>query len=107
MASLETRNWFAWENNMPPGPVRLQATGEVKTPSAHQVPRLARAVPQGINPRILILNLTVEETGKKGVEVVDFRRAYYEEECRPEQFTDVQINCEGSLLQMIKVDRVF
>lgn len=107
MASLETRNWFAWENNMPPGPVRLQVTGEVKTPSAHQVPRLTRAVPQGINPRILILNLTVEETGKTGPEVVDFRRAYYEEECRPEQFTDVQINCEGSLLQMIKVDRVF
>ena len=107
MASLKTRNWFAWENNMPPGPVRLQVTGEVETPSAHQVPRLTRADPQGINPRILILNLTVEETGKTGPEVVDFRRAYYEEECRPEQFTEVQINCEGSLVQMIKVDRIF
>jgi hypothetical protein len=90
-----------------PGPVRLQATGEVKTPSAHQVPKLARAVPQGINPKILILNLTVEETGKGGAEVEDFRRADYEEECKAEQFTEVQINCEGSVLQMIKVDRVF
>jgi hypothetical protein len=107
MASLETRSWSAVENNMPPGPVRLQATGEVKTPSAHQVPKLARAVPQGINPKILILNLTVEETGKGGAEAEDFRRADYEEECKAEQFTEVQINCEGSVLQMIKVDRVF
>jgi hypothetical protein len=107
MASIDTRNWYAWENNMPPGPVRLQATGEVKTPSAHKLPRLTRAKPQGINPKILILDLTVEETGKVGPEVVDFRRAYYEEGCKPEQFTEVQINCEGSLLQMIKVERVF
>jgi hypothetical protein len=107
MASIDTRNWAAWENNMRPGPVRLQATGEVKTPSAHKLPRLTRAKPQGINPKILILDLTVEETGKGGAEVVEFRRAYYEEECKPEQFTEVQINWEGSVLQMIKVERVF
>jgi hypothetical protein len=107
MASIDTKDWNAWENNMGPGPVRLQATGEVKTPSAHKLPRLTRAKPQGINPKILILNLTVEETGKGGDEHVDFRRAYYEEPCEPKQFTEVQINWEGSVLQMITVERIF
>jgi hypothetical protein len=107
MASINTRNWSARENNMGPGPVRLRASGEVETPSAHQLPKLARAVPQGINPRILILNLTVEETGKGGAEVKDFRPADYEEECKPEQFSDVQVNYAGGILTMIKVQRIF
>jgi hypothetical protein len=73
------RTWFAWENRQPVGPTRLHVGGEVETPSAHRIPKLTRANPQGINPKILILNLTIEDSGKGGVELVDYRPAYYEE----------------------------
>jgi hypothetical protein len=101
------RVWFAWENRQPPGPTRLHVGGEVETSSAHRIPKLTRAVPQGINPKILILNLTIEDSGKGGAEVVDFRPAYYEEPTKLEGFTDVQINYSGSAIQMIKVKPIF
>ena len=105
MASLNTRNWSATESSMPVGIVKLHVAGEVETPSVHELPALTRAVPQGFNPRILILNLSVEDTGDDGAKIVDFRRTRYEEECRPQQFSQVQVNWERSLLQMIDVKR--
>ena len=101
------RAWFAWENRQPPGPARLHVGGEVETLSAHRIPKLTRAAPQGTNPKILILNLTIEDSGQGGAQVVDYRPAYYEEPTKPEGFTDVQINWDGSVVQMIPVKPVF
>lgn len=103
MDSCNTRNWSAWENRQPPGPPRLHVTGEVETPSAHKVPRLARAIPQGINPSILILNLTVVETGETAPEVVAFRRVHYQETVEPGKFKQVQINCDGNVIALLEV----
>jgi hypothetical protein len=44
---------------MPPGPSRLRVTGQCRFPTHGYKITLKEAVPQGINPRILLLRKTV------------------------------------------------
>jgi hypothetical protein len=55
-------DWTAVADLMPPGPFSLRVTGKVKG-NAGQTVKLAPANPQGINPDILILELTIEGRG--------------------------------------------
>lgn len=56
---LDTSEWFAWVNRMPPGPASFHVTGTVTLPSPGYEARLEYASPQGINPAGLILDLRV------------------------------------------------
>jgi hypothetical protein len=51
--------WQAVEDSMPPGPSRLRVTGKCLFPTHGYKVTLKEAVPQGINPRILLLRKTV------------------------------------------------
>lgn len=55
--NAESRDWFAWNNKMPPGPARLIVTGVVTVANPGVEPILVIANPQGINPAHLLLNL--------------------------------------------------
>ncbi|HEX8719839.1 MAG TPA: hypothetical protein VF736_04300 [Pyrinomonadaceae bacterium] len=52
-------NWRAWHNRMPPGPATLHVTGTCTFPTQGYKVTLSEAVPQGINPAVLILNKRV------------------------------------------------
>ena len=52
-------NWKAWIDVMPPGPPTLYVTGECRFPTHGYKVTLKPAVPQGINPRILLLRKIV------------------------------------------------
>jgi hypothetical protein len=56
---LDTSDWFAWVNRMPPGPVSFHVTGVAVLPSPGYEARLEMASPQGINPADLILDLVI------------------------------------------------
>lgn len=61
-AKITTSDWAAWVNLMMPGPTpsgTLHVVGKVDTHSANFA-FLEKAVPQGINPAILLLNLRTE-----------------------------------------------
>lgn len=51
--------WKAWLDMMPPGPPTLHVTGKCVFPTHGYKVTLKRAVPQGINPRILLLRKVV------------------------------------------------
>ena len=51
--------WQAVQDDMPPGPSRLRVTGKCLFPTHGYKVTLKEAVPQGINPRILLLRKTV------------------------------------------------
>ncbi|WP_375414793.1 hypothetical protein [uncultured Bradyrhizobium sp.] len=57
-------DWEAVADMMPPKPFSLRVTGKVKGNEGQTV-ELAPAVPQGINPEILILELTIQGRGAK------------------------------------------
>jgi hypothetical protein len=61
MANVTTQNWKAWVNKQPIQPTpggTLHVIGEVDTQSTDQA-RLIKKVPQGINPKILSLELQI------------------------------------------------
>lgn len=53
----ESRDWYAWNDLMPPAPDYFHITGEVYVANPGVDPLLVVAEPQGINPRILLLDL--------------------------------------------------
>ena len=57
--TVDTSDWYAWLNQMPPGPASFHVTGVVQLPTPGYDARLVPASPQGINPVELILNLEV------------------------------------------------
>jgi hypothetical protein len=58
------KNWSAVHDFMPPRPARLKVRGECTFPTPGFKVTLKKAVPQGINPTILILEkIVVKPTG--------------------------------------------
>lgn len=58
---VDSSDWFAWVNRMPPGPGSFHVTGTVTMPTPGYDVALKPATPQGINPQELILDLIVTE----------------------------------------------
>jgi hypothetical protein len=54
---MNTRNWSAWLNLMPPKPDDFHVVGEVEVGNPGVQAELHYKVPQGINPAILQLDL--------------------------------------------------
>ena len=52
--------WQAWHDRMPPGPATLHVTGRCIFPKHGYKVTLKEAVPQGINPAILLLRKVVK-----------------------------------------------
>jgi hypothetical protein len=57
--TIDSHDWHAWIDRMPPGPPSFHVTGVVVLPTPGFELRLEPASPQGINPAELILDLKV------------------------------------------------
>lgn len=57
--SVDTSDWHAWVNAMPPGPASFHVTGVAYAPTPGYEVSLSPATPQGINPKDLILDLNL------------------------------------------------
>ncbi len=100
-----TRNWKALEDRQPPGPLTLYVTGEVETSNSNQIAQLREAVPQGINPTILILNLTITESGA-GNAVMGWKPVRFEKKLTRDHYLSVDIHWEGKSIATCKVEVV-
>src|SRR4051812_33984565 len=88
--------FHAWMNNMPgPGPrPTLIVVGEVVAPTGGWRVPLRPAVPAGINPAILILDLIAVAPTGQAIDVITMMPVRYEQ--APSQgYTDVTIRYEG------------
>jgi hypothetical protein len=56
---IDTSDWYAWLNQMPPGPASFHVTCVAYLPTPGYDAQLVPASPQGINPNELILDLQV------------------------------------------------
>jgi hypothetical protein len=99
-----TKNWKAWQDLQPPGPPTLHATGEVETTNSNQ-PHLSEANPQGTNPKILLLNLTITTAGT-GLTVVEFKQVAFTKRISKDQYTSVEIFSDGEQVGTAKVETV-
>lgn len=96
------KDWKAVHNFMPPGPARLWVAGKCTFPTPGYKVTLKRAVPQGINPKILLLEKVVTRPTGPEPDVVTTIDVRFEEKTDTE-YTDVQILPDGVT---VKVENV-
>jgi hypothetical protein len=104
MIAPYTRNWSA--NELPDFAGRnyhIEVKGEVETSATNLVPKLTYRVPQGINPRILMLVLTIESEGGLGGQVVMLKKAEYSWPTFGNDYDEVDILFESEVIERIKV----
>ena len=104
--AINARNWSAIIDAMPPNPPRLIVRGEVETTNSAIVPKLAEANPQGINPDILLLDLTLVNTGGMGTTDVSYRPVEFRRPTSPGTFSSVTILHEDDMIASVKVENV-
>ena len=105
MSIIHTKEWHATEDSMPPGGTKLSVTGQVETSNSNQTPHLSETKPQGINPEILLLDLTVTTSGV-GNAVMGWKDVRFEKKVSPGQHTHVDILWEGKIIQHLDVKPV-
>lgn len=107
MATPKTKDWDAWIDLMPgPKSPTLHVKGSVETTSGNQFPELSEAIPQGINPKILILVLGIKSTGNPGTDPVEYRPATFSKPAKKGQYSQVDIRWEGDIIESIPVKEV-
>lgn len=75
---IKTSNWNAWVDRMPPGPATFYLTGIVELPHGGFDVSLEPANPQGFNPAILMMTLTVTERPGMHTQAVEAKSVRYE-----------------------------
>ena len=105
-AETKTRNWYAWLDLMPPTPDHLHVTGEVYVPNPGVEALLVPHEPQGINPRILMLDLLLCQKPGIWPQVLVWTRAKFERTGRGLRYDQVDILCNGNIIVSIPVEDI-
>ena len=96
--------WRAVQDNMPPGPATLTVTGRCTFPTTGYKVTLKEAVPQGINPAILLLRKTVRRPTGIVLQVITTIPVRFVKKNATRRYTHVTILPEG---KTVKVQQVF
>jgi hypothetical protein len=101
--TLRANPWTAWLDTMPPKPDHINVAGQVEVENSGTAAALTRRIPSGINPTILMLDLTLV----KGTGVVPaLADAKYHAAMQPGEpnFTSVEIYGSGE--EVITIDHI-
>ncbi len=100
-------DWHAIHNAMPPGPDSLYVVGKVRVPTLGYSVSLVEAVPQGINPVILILDLSVKKpSGPAGRQVEDVAVRWDFSGAYGGQYDEVHIRCGTDVVKQLDIEMV-
>lgn len=98
-----SRKWNAWLDLMSMGSPTLHVTAEVETSASNHVPKLTEAEPQGINEKILILDLDIVDSGSPGTQVVGYRDVRFRKPAERNQYTHVEVRFRGAFVVVVDV----
>lgn len=104
---VDTGDWYAWINRMPPGPPSFHVVGTVVVGHPGIDAQLVRAAPQGINPAELILDLVLTERPGTWPQVVTSLSVRYDEQTLGVAYTGVLIRVPGGDDVHLDVEDVF
>lgn len=105
--TVDTSDWYAWLNKMPPGPTSFHVTGVVYLPTPGYDARLVVASPQGINPAQLILDLEVRPRPGIWPHVVTPVSVRYDQNPASVMYQSVLVREPDDDAVQIDVDEVF
>jgi len=80
-------------------------TGQVEVTNTNQTPHLQEHVPQGFNPKILLLDLTITTSGI-GNPVITWRDVRFEKNITKDQYSSVDILWNGEGVGHAEVETV-
>jgi hypothetical protein len=106
-APLDTSDWYAWVNRMPPGPATFHVQGVVTMGHPGYRVALAPAAPQGINPAELILDLRIEKRPGAWPRVVSRLPVSYEIQQYTGAYKTVLIRLPDGGAEQVQVEEVF
>ena len=105
---MESKDWYAWINFMPPIPDDFHIVGEVEVPNPGVEVLLVPRVPQGINPHILMMDLHLVQKPGAWPQVMTWVQCRYDRILGPGsvKYTDAEVWCDGQRIASMKVDEV-
>ena len=103
---VDTADWYAWINRMPPGPASFHLIGTVLVPNPGVSARLVKATPQGINPAELIMDLELDQAPGFWPQRVTSVSVRYDESPLGVAYTGVLIRIPDSDAVHIDVEEV-
>lgn len=101
----QTRDLFAWNDLQPPLPDYFYITGEVYVSNLGVDPMLVPAEPQGINPKILLLDLYLCQKSGFWPQVFVWKPMRYEKKIS-DGYEQVVVRCEGEDIATIDVANI-
>ena len=97
-----TTDWYAWNNLMPTGPVNFHLRGKIYFLRPGMDASLIPRIPQGINPRILLIDLTLSNS--PGQTLLSKPLSF---DSTNAAYDTVEVYFEGHLLISIPVENIF
>lgn len=101
----KTKDWYAWINKMPPPPNDFHVAGEVLVPNPGVEPIIVPREPQGINPKVLLLDLFLHQKPGVWPQVMIWKPARYEKVGNI-SYTKVNIFCSNTMIAEIEVQEL-
>ncbi len=105
---IETRNWYAWINLMPPKPDDLHVTGDILVANPGVQAHLCFKEPQGINPTVLLLDLYLIQRPGKWPQVMTWVQARYDKilTSGSPKYEQVEVFLDKESIAQVPVDTV-
>lgn len=103
---VETREWYAWNDLMPPKPDRLYVVGEVRVPNPGVTVELVPRVHQGEGKKSLGLELILTQCPGIRPQVMTWKQARYDRVLVGGKLAQVEIFCEDEKIEQIPVEDV-
>lgn len=104
--NTQTRDWYAWNNLMPPKPDDFHIVGEVLVPNPAVIAKLSPKEPQGINPDILLMDLILIQKPGIWPQVMTWVQARYDKVLVNSTYKQVQIFCGKDVIADVPVHDV-
>jgi hypothetical protein len=96
-------DWYASHDHMPPGPKTLHVTGKCKFPTEGYSVELRPADPQGINPKIYILEKIIHAPTGSVVQVETVVDVQYDEKT-DQEYEQVEIRPDNTIIDVVHTE---
>ena len=100
---IKTRDWYSWNNLMPPPPDDFHVVGEVYVPNPGVDVLLTPKEPQGINPEILLMDLFLCQKPGIWIQMFVWKPVRYDKIVLSMKYKQVQVFCEDGVIADIPV----
>ncbi|WP_428354790.1 hypothetical protein [Methyloprofundus sp.] len=105
---MKTNEWYAWINLMPPKPDDFHVVGEVVVGNPGIEVHLCAKEPQGINPKILLLNIHLVQKPGVWPDVLTSVQARFDKILTPTstRYDQVEVFLDNESIAQIPVEQV-